>query len=323
MSTNKIQLDAVTLGETMMAFEAQDYGPLREVHHFKKWIGGAEDNFAIGLSRLGFDCGWISRLGVDEFGQEIKRTIKGEGIDVSRVVMDPKAPTGVFIVERRAEGDFKCYYYRHASAASRLCPDDIDPEFIGNARVVYLTGITPAISRSAGAAVDKIFSIAQKNKQTVIFDPNLRLKLWRIDRAREVLIPLMQKSSLVLPGEEELKQLMDCRDLSTAVAKAHRMNIQNLIIKRAQLGADIAFAGDAQIHIPAFDVSRPISSMGAGDCFAAGFVAGFLKDMSMQESVCWGNAMGAFCMMGWGPYQTLPDLQELTSFLAGSEMIAR
>jgi 2-dehydro-3-deoxygluconokinase len=323
MSENKNQLDAVTMGETMMAFEAQDYGPLREVHHFKKWIGGAEDNFAIGLSRLGFHCGWISRLGSDEFGKEIKRTIKGEGIDVSHVVFDPDAPTGVFIVERQAAGDFRCFYYRHASAASRLSPDDIDSEFIGKARVLYLTGITPAISPSAAAAVDKVFSIAKKNKQPIVFDPNLRLKLCSIDRAREILVPLMQESSYVLPGEEELKHLMDCKDIESAIAKAHRMNIHHLIIKKGKLGADIAFSGGLQMHVPAFVVTRPISSMGAGDCFAAGFVAGLLKDISIEESVRWGNAMGAFCMMGWGPYQTLPDMQELNSFLAGSEMIAR
>ena len=111
-------LDAVTMGESMIAFEAQDYGPLREVKLFQKWVGGAEDNFAIGLARLGFKCGWFSRLGDDEFGKEVLRTIKGEGIDVSRVILDTDAQTGIFFVERRAHGDFKCYFYRKLSAAS-------------------------------------------------------------------------------------------------------------------------------------------------------------------------------------------------------------
>ena len=89
-------IEVITLGETMMAFEALEPGPLRETRHFKKWIGGAEDNFAIGLARLGIGCGWISRLGTDEFGREILRTIRGEGVDTSRVIQDSRAQTGVF-----------------------------------------------------------------------------------------------------------------------------------------------------------------------------------------------------------------------------------
>ena len=95
-------LDVVSMGETMVAFEAQGYGPLRENDDFKKWVGGAADNVVIALARLGFRCGWFSRLGKDEFGREIVRAIGGEGIDVSRVIFDSEASTGVFFVEKHA-----------------------------------------------------------------------------------------------------------------------------------------------------------------------------------------------------------------------------
>lgn len=320
---NMKSLDVITMGETMMAFEAQDYGPLRESPTFRKWIGGAEDNFAIGLARLGFRCAWFSRLGDDEFGKDILRTIKGEGVDVSRVVLDPEAPTGVFFVERKGDGEFECYYYRRFSAASRLSPADIDQDYMRGFRVVYLTGITPAISESAREATEEIFRFALGNQQTLVFDPNLRLKLWDISRARKVLIPLMKKSTYVLPGEKELSQLMDREDLDRAIEKAHELGISNLIVKRGAKGAVIAIAGSNRVNIPAFALQSPISSMGAGDCFAAGFVAGLLKNESLEECVRWGNAMGAFCLIGWGPYQTLPDFDELQSFLRGKDVITR
>ena len=307
----------------MMAFEAQDYGPLKENSIYKKWIGGAEDNFIIGLARLGFRCGWFSRLGDDEFGKEIFRTIKGEGVDVSRVVFDSEAPTGVFFVERQSEGDFRCYYYRQFSAASRLSPSDIDPDYIRSAKVIYVTGITPAISESAREATEEIFGLAIKNKQTIVFDPNLRLKLSSIGWAREVLIPLMQKSTYILPGERELKQLMDRGELETAIERAHGLGIGNLIVKTGAEGAVTAIAGTKAVDVPAYDLQNPISSMGAGDCFAAGFVAGLLENQSLEECARWGNAMGAFCLMGWGPYQTLPDYDELQTFLTGKGTISR
>jgi 2-dehydro-3-deoxygluconokinase len=322
-STGTTGFDVITMGETMVAFEAQDYGPLSENSVYKKWIGGAEDNFVIGLARLGFRCGWFSRLGHDEFGKEILRTIKGEGVDVSRVKFDSGAPTGVFFVERQSEGEFKCYYYRQFSAASCLSKGDIDPHYIRSARAIYITGITPAISESAREATEEMFRLALENGQMVIFDPNLRLKLWGLGRAREVLIPLMQKSTYVLPGEEELTQLMDCKGLDAAIETAHGLGIGNIVVKTGVNGAAIALAGERVEEVPAYHLQNPISSMGAGDCFGAGFVAGLLKDQSLAECVRWGNAMAAFCLMGWGPYQTLPGYDELQAFLAGKGIINR
>jgi 2-dehydro-3-deoxygluconokinase len=311
------------MGETMMAFEALSPGPLRESVLFRKWIGGAEDNFIIGLARLGFRCGWFSRLGPDEFGKEICRTIRGEGVDVSRVIYDSEAQTGVFFVESRAEGDPRCYYYRKFSAASRLSPEDIDPDYVRSARAIYLTGITPAVGDSARHAVEKLFSLSRSGRQTVIFDPNLRLKLWDIKRARDVLIPMMQQSSYVLPGEDELKLLMGNEHLDQAVRKAHSLDIRNLVLKRGAAGALLAFSDRPSLEVPAFILENPVSAMGAGDCFAAGFVAGLLKEQSFEECARWGNAMGAFCLMGSGPYQTLPDFEELRRFLAGKEVVSR
>jgi len=315
--------DVITMGETMVAFEAQGYGPLSENVIYQKWIGGAEDNFIIGLARLGFRCGWFSRLGDDEFGKEIYRTIRGEGVDVSRVIFEPEAATGVFFVERQATGEFRCYYYRQFSAASRLSQSDIDPDYMKSAKIIYLTGITPAISESAHEATEEVFRLATKNGQTIVFDPNLRLKLVSIDWVRQVLIPLMQKSNYVMPGENELKLLMDCEDLEAAIQKAHGLGIGNLIVKRGARGAVTAIAGNKAANTPAFALTNPISSMGAGDCFAAGFVAGLLKNQPLEECARWGNAMGAFCLMGWGPYQTLPDYDELQSFLTGQVLINR
>jgi 2-dehydro-3-deoxygluconokinase len=316
-------LDVITVGETMIAFEAQDYGPLGEVSLYRKWVGGAESNFSIGLARLGFRCGWFSRLGDDQFGKAIFKTLRGEGVDVSRVIFDSTFPTGVFFVERQAEGEFGCFYYRKESAAAHLSRTDVDSGYLRSARIIYLTGITPALSDSAKEASKEICQLATSNKQTLVLDPNLRLKLWNIQEARGTLIPLMIKSTFVLPGENELTLLMDCENLERAIERAHEMGIRSLIVKQGAKGASIAIAGKKTVSLPAFSLKNPVSSMGAGDCFAAGFVAGLLKNQSLEECVRWANAMGAFCLMGWGPYQTLPDFKRLQLFLKGNGEITR
>ncbi len=316
-------LDAVTLGETMMALEATEYGPLRESPLFRKWIGGAEDNFAIGLARLGFRCGWISRLGRDEFGREILTTIRGEGVDVSKVVFDDEAQTGVFFVESKTQGDPRCYYYRKDSAASRLEPDDLDPDYIGSARIAYATGITPALSDSALTTVERFFETARAHGRTIVFDPNLRLKLWDQDLAGEILIRLMETADYVLAGESELCWIMNAVDLESAVRSAHGSGIERLVVKRGSKGAALAFRDRPLQLFKAYEVKNPLSTMGAGDCFAAGFVAGLLEDRRVEECIRLGNAMGAFCLQARGPYQALPEYAELHDFINGVEAVDR
>ena len=88
-------------------------------------------------------------------------------------------------------------------------------------------------------------------------------------------------------------------------------------------GAVLACGNERAINVAGFRLKNPISSMGAGDCFGAGFVAGLLKKQPLEQSARWGNALGAFCLMASGPYQALPSFQELQTFLAGETVISR
>ncbi len=316
--------DAIAMGESMVAFEAQSFGPLREAEDFKKWVGGAADNFIIALARLGFDCGWFSRVGDDEFGRFITRWIRGEGVDVSRVRIDPSRPTGVFFVERRSpEASFKCHFYRTNSAAANMRPDDIDEEYVAQAKVVYPEGIMMYCSDSARETVKRLFDLAVKHNKTIVFDPNLRLTMASIETSRSILVPLMQKATYVLPGEDELRLLMDCRDTRSAIERAHSTGIEQLVIKAGAGGAILAPRGHEPRHIPGFTLEKPVSPMGAGDCFVGGFTAGLLKEQPLETCVRWGNAVGAFCTMAYGPFHSCPSMAELEAFLAGREEISR
>jgi 2-dehydro-3-deoxygluconokinase len=316
--------DVVAMGETMVAFEAQSFGPLREAEDFKKWVGGAADNFIITLARLGFDCGWFSRLGDDELGRFILRWIRGEGVDVSRVTVDGTKPTGLFLVERRsAESNFKCYFYRSNSAATNLCPEDVDEEYVSQAKVVYPEGILLYASETARKAVERLFEVAVKHGRTIIFDPNLRLTMMSAEEARSMVIPLMQQATYVLPGADELMKIMDKPDVESAVAKAHSLGIKNIIIKAGAGGAILALPGQELRHMPGFELQKPVSPMGAGDCFVGGFTAGLLKGQPLETCVRWGNAVGAFCTMAYGPFHSCPSMTDLQAFLAGREEVSR
>ncbi|WP_262403505.1 PfkB family carbohydrate kinase [Actinomadura sp. CNU-125] len=91
--------DVLTVGETMMALRST--GPIRLGSGFTTSIAGAESNVAIGLARLGHAAAWAGRVGADEPGRLVTRTLRAEGVDVSGVRRDGSAPTGVIMFEQR------------------------------------------------------------------------------------------------------------------------------------------------------------------------------------------------------------------------------
>src|SRR5688572_22212644 len=116
-------LDCVTFGEAMMLMVATETGPLENVACFVKRTAGAETNFAIGLARLGFKAGWVSRLGTDSMARYLLAAMQGEGIDCSHVVCDASQRTGFQFKGRVDDGsDPPVESHRKGSAASHITP---------------------------------------------------------------------------------------------------------------------------------------------------------------------------------------------------------
>src|SRR6185503_17824997 len=118
-------------------------------------VCGAEATVAIGIRRLGIPAAYIGRVGDDAFGRMSIEALRGEGVDVSSVTVDPAAPTGLLLRTRRTADRDVVDYWRAGSAGSRLCPEDVDPDVVAAADLLHVTGITPALSDTAAAAIGR------------------------------------------------------------------------------------------------------------------------------------------------------------------------
>lgn len=314
-------LDMVTLGESMVLMNPLANGPLQYVHQFSKHVAGAESNVAIGVRRLGFKSGWISRVGNDEFGKYVLSFIRGQGVDVSQVKVDAEAPTGVFFKERRGFGLERVYYYRQGSAASKLGPEDLDPDYIGRARILHLTGITPALSDSCREATLKAVEIARRAGVKVILDPNLRLKLWSAEEARQFLLPLLDQVDAVLPNQEEAKLLTGCDEVEEACRDLARRGCGLVVVKVGAKGALLYVNGEVEL-VPGYRVPQVVDTVGAGDAFAAGFIAGLLAGLDPVAAVRQGNLLGALAVGVEGDIEGLPESEDL-NHLALTETVSR
>lgn len=314
--------DVVTIGETMVMFSPAQSGPLRYVHNFQKRMAGAESNVAIGLARLGHSCSWISRVGDDEFGRFLLRELQGEGVDISQVKMDPHAPTGIMFKEIREGSDTRVYYYRSGSAASRMTPEDLEPCFPDGAKILHITGITPALGECCRNTVMKAVTMAKEQSCTVSFDPNIRLKLWSREEAAKTLGRLVPYADILLCGQEEGEILFGTDNAQALLDCILNAGVGTAVVKMGTQGCWIA-SGEERHRVEAFPVSRVVDPIGAGDAFAAGFLAGVLEGGTLLECGRLANAMGAFAVTAAGDFEGLPDRRGMDAFLRGQAGISR
>ncbi len=315
--------EVVTLGECLVSLVASELGPLAEVSGFHRYVAGAEANVAVGLVRLGHRCGYIGRVGADAFGTAILRRLRGEGVDVSAIYVDAAAPTGLMIRELRAVGPAEVLYYRAGSAGSRLSPPDVDRAaergLLAGARWLHLTGITPAISATAAAAVARAIECARVAGLTISLDLNLRRKLWSDEAAAPSLRELAAKVDVVLGSPDEVAVVTGRPATEEPLALAGALLALGPDIAVLKLGPGGALAierGGSPVRRSALQVDRVVDPVGAGDAFVAGWIAARLDGEDLDTAIEAANACGAAAVGAEGDMTGLPTSDELNRLRA-------
>lgn len=305
-------MEVVTLGESMVLFTPDSVGSFVYAGKFDKTLGGAESNVAIALSRLGHKVGWMSRLGNDDLGLFVRNFIRGEGVDTSNVVFDENYQTAVFFKERKNGAEPKVYYYRSNSAASHMKATDLDEAYIAKAKFLHITGITPALSESCKETVYHAISLARKNNVKVIFDPNIRLKLWSKDEAGTVLRDIARLCDVVLPGIEE-GIIMTGQESPEEIANALLQGeTSTVVVKLGKKGAYFATKSEDG-YVNGEIVPIVVDPVGAGDGFAAGFISGMLRQWTVRESVELANKVASFALTVAGDVEGYPYWSQIES----------
>ncbi|MFD3521537.1 sugar kinase [Streptomyces sp. NPDC058653] len=263
----------VCVGETMAALAPDPAAPLDTAERLRLDVAGAESNVAMYLADHGVPARWVSALGDDPFGRRVRERIAASGVDVSGVRTDPARPTGL-LVKNPGTDATSVHYYRTGSAASALGPGTLDQPAFRDAALVHLTGITPALSASCRALVER--ALRPERPYAVSFDVNHRPALWGDEPAAEVLRPLAARADLVLVGLDEAQALWGAA-LSDDGPDAVRELLPEprvLVVKDGPRAAT-AYVGPDTYTVRAPKV-RVVEPVGAGDAFAGGFLAGLL-----------------------------------------------
>ena len=303
----------------MVLITPTEKGRLRHASRVELRIGGAESNVAIALARLGFSVGWVSWLGDDELGELILHRIRGEGVDTSQVKRVEGAPTGLYLRER-VGSTVRTYYYRSGSAASRMRPSAFDPEYLASAKILHLTGITPALSASCRAFTVWAIEEARRRNLMVSFDVNYRSRLWSPEDARAFVEQIAAYVDVLFVSSEEASVLWG--DASPDLLwRLTALGPEEVILMQGAEGAS-ALVNREVVTQEAYSVTE-VDPIGAGDAFVAGYLAGKLWGLAPGKRLQVGCAMGAFSVMTLGDYEGLPSRGELWAFINGQKDLGR
>jgi 2-dehydro-3-deoxygluconokinase len=321
----------VTFGEIMLRLKSPGRERLFQSPILEATFGGGEANVAVSLATLGMDAVFVGALSKDAVGDAALRSLRAHGVDVSRVRRVDER-TGIYFLEAGADQRAsQVVYDRSGSAASTMKAGDFDwAEILAGADWFHVTGITPALSRSAADACIEAAAAAGAAGARVSVDLNYRGKLWNYgQKAPEVMPKLVALADVLVANEEDIQLGLGIRPESPgadpsrgqadpetyrALAEAAKARFPNLgavaITLRESRSADRNGWSAVLLGASGFRGSRAyglediVDRVGGGDAFAAGLIFGLLEygdearslEFAVAASALKHSIPGDFCL---------------------------
>ena len=310
-------MTVLTFGEALVGYASVE-GDLRTATHFTRFPGGADLNVAVGLTRLGVRTTWASVLGNDAHGDYLADAVGQLGM--TPLVRRADGPTALMFKAGGADGDPEVLQVRHASAFARHAEELLTSDVLAldGVQHVHLTGIVLGISPAAQAAALTLLDAAVNAGLSVSFDPNLRLNLWPDqEEMRGMINTVAARATVLMPGLVEGRLLTGASEPDDIAQFYLSRGVQEVVIKLGAAGARGWTADGGTARSRLFPVS-PIDTVGAGDGFAAGYLAAFLCGGSLQARLDQGAAVGALVTTRRGDLSAMPRRPEVNALLNSS-----
>ena len=309
-------MDVVCVGEMVI-----DFLPGNEPGVYLRNAGGAPANVAIAVARNGFSSGFLGKMGDDDFGRFLVKTLEDNRVAVINKELTSEAITTMAFVTLDEHGDRSFTFARKPGADMLLSVDDVDQEVIQNAHVVHAGSCSLSASPAAEATIFAL-QYAKSCGKLISFDVNYRNLLWNdqsdaaMNRIREVLpyvdlLKISDEEVNLFGGENRIPQVMADNSISLV--------IETLGPKGAK-----AFFKDQVIELEGLP-GKAVDTTGAGDAFWGAFISSLLEQGVTQvkqlakpiieQAMKQGNVAGTLCVKKKGAISSLPTGEEIKAYL--------
>lgn len=283
-----------------------DRGKLVLVDQLELHSGGCASSTAVALAKIGVDAGVIGKVGCDGLGDFMISVLERNGVDARGVVRDPTVGTSGTMVMVHSDGERSFIHYIGANAC--LTEDDVDFDLLKDTRVLHVAGsfLMPGLD---GQPTANVLKKAQERGIITTLDTAWDSK----GRWMSLLQPCLQYVDYAVPSIEEARMVTGKQDPADVAKVLMDHGVKVVALKMGEEGCYIRSA-DQEIRIPRYNVDA-IDALGAGDCFAAGFLTGIVKGWELEKTGRFANAVGAMCVMALGATTGIKSLEETLAFM--------
>lgn len=264
--------------------------------------GGSAGNTVAGIGSFGGRAAYIGKVADDQLGAVFSHDIRAAGVAFDTAPLTDVA-TGVCMINVTPDGQrTMCTFL---GAANQLSAADIDAELIGASAIVYLEGylFDPAPARAAFEAAAAAAHAAGR-KVAITLSDTFVVARWRA----ELLAFIEASADIVLANEGELAALFETEDFDAATSSLASM-VDVAAITRGEAGS-VVVRGEERVAIAAVPVGKVVDTTGAGDQYAAGFLLGLARGLSLEDAGKLGSLAAAEVIAHWGP-RPMSSLEEL------------
>ena len=295
--------DLVTFGEAMVRLSPPDFKRIEQASSFDVQVGGGELNVAVAASRLGLKTAYVTRVPENPLGRLIVNKAREHGIDTSHVVWAEDGRAGIYFLELGAAPRASSVVYdRAGSSISLIKPGEVNwDEVFKGAKAFHVSGITPALSKSAADVTMEALKSAKAAGCKVSFDLNYRAKLWAEEEANKCMVPMMEYVDVLITTEEDTYRVFRIKDetYEKVAEKLHEtfgFDVVTITLRETpsvwrNKWTAIAYHNGRFYTDRTYDVEI-VDRVGAGDSYSAGFIYGYLTG-DVDKGVKYGNALAA------------------------------
>lgn len=284
-----------------------DPGRLVLVDEMALHTGGCALNAAVCLARLGLPVEVIGKVGADPLGDFLLQTMAEARIGTRGVSRDPNSGTSATMVMVEPDGERRFVHYMGTNA--RLRPEDVDPALITSASILHVAGalVLPGLD---GAPMAALLETARSSGVITFLDT-----VWDdTGQWMELLGPSLPHVDYFVPSLVEAQALTGLDDPEEVARALLERGVSTVALKLGAAGCLVASGDGERLRLPAFDVPV-IDTTGAGDAFAAGFLAGVWLGWPLERTARLANATGALCVSAAGASGKVSSLPETLAFM--------
>lgn len=316
------QYDVIALGELLVDF-AQSGQSEQGNRLFEACPGGAPCNVLALLNKMGKKTAFLGKVGQDQFGRMLKKTIMEEGIDASHLMMDETVPTTLAFIHTLDGGDRDFSFYRNPGADMMLTEDEVAQaaDFIAQAKIFHY-GTLSMTAQGVREATRKAICIAEENRLLRSFDPNLRPPLWKTqEEAREQIKYGLAHCDILKISDNEVQFVTQKEDYEEGIRCLQQAYQIPLILFTMGKEGSRAYYQDTCTEVKGKTV-QTIDTTGAGDTFC-GACLSYLLDHDLfrltkaeiKEMLEFANAAAAIVTTRKGALKAMPAKEEILSLL--------